>query len=54
MTAAERLVRFNTGLGDAYERALADKLGASRAHQLRASNNGWGGRHESSVGCPEP
>lgn len=52
MTAAERLVRFNTGLGDAYERALADKLGASRAHQLRASDGGWGSRHSSSVGCP--
>lgn len=54
MSPVERLMRFNMGLGDAYERALADKLGASRAHQLRASHNGWGGRHESSVGCPEP
>jgi hypothetical protein len=52
MTPAERLVRFNTGLGDAYERALADKLGASRAHQLRAKHNGWGSKHDSSVGCP--
>lgn len=54
MTPAERLVRFNTGLGDAYERALADKLGASRAHQMRASDGGWGSRHSSSVGCPAP
>ena len=54
MTPAERLVRFNTGLGGAYERALADKLGASRAHQLRASDGGWGAQHSSSVGCPAP
>jgi hypothetical protein len=54
MTPAERLVRFNTSLGDAYERALADKLGAARAHQLRAIDGGWGSRHSSSAGCPAP
>jgi hypothetical protein len=52
MTPAERLVRFNTGLGDAYERALADKLGASRARELRSKSDGWSSRNDASVGCP--
>ncbi len=52
MTPAERLIRFNTGLGDAYERALADKLGAAKAHELRSKNDGWGSRHSSGVSCP--
>ncbi|MCY1081658.1 hypothetical protein [Archangium lansingense] len=52
LTPAERLVRFNTGLGDAYERALADKLGATRARELRQLRDGWGSRHDSSASCP--
>ncbi len=52
LTPAERLVRFNTGLGDAFERALADKLGATRARELRHAKDGWGSRHDASVGCP--
>lgn len=52
MTPAEQLVRFNTGLGDAYERALADKLGAAKARELRRANDGWGSRHSSGMGCP--
>jgi hypothetical protein len=52
LTPVERLVRFNTGLGDAYERALAERLGATRARDLRKLNGGWGSRHDSSVGCP--
>jgi hypothetical protein len=54
LTPVERLVRFSTGLGDAYERALATKLGATRARELRRLNGGWGERHDSSVGCPAP
>jgi hypothetical protein len=52
LTPAEQLVRFNTGLGDAYEHALADKLGAAKARELRRANDGWGSRHSSGVGCP--
>jgi hypothetical protein len=54
LTPAERLVRFSTGLGDAYERALASKLGEARARELRKLNGGWSSRHDSSVGCPGP
>jgi hypothetical protein len=53
MTPAERLVRFNTGLGDAYEQAVAEKLGASRARELRRQSGGWNSRHDASVGCPQ-
>lgn len=52
LTPAERLVRFNTSLGDAYERAMADKLGTAKARELRRMNNGWGSRHSSGMGCP--
>lgn len=53
MTPAEQLVRFNTSIGDAYERALADKLGAVRARELRQRKGGWGSRSDSAVGCPD-
>lgn len=49
---AERLARLNTGLGDGFERALAEKLGASRARDLRALRGGWSSKHSSSQGCP--
>jgi hypothetical protein len=49
---AERFFRLVTGMGDQYERALAGAIGASRAHELRTKDNGWGNRHGSSYGCP--
>ncbi len=54
MTPAERLLRFTLGLGDAYERALAEKLGTKRARELRQKNDGWLERRDSQEGCPPP
>ena len=52
-SAAERLMRLMTTLGDAYERELGDAIGAEHAHALRARNNGWDNRSRSSFGCPD-
>jgi hypothetical protein len=49
---AERLLRMMTGLGDQYERELAQAIGADRAHALRAQQDGWGSKFSSSGGCP--
>ncbi|XXF75728.1 FecR domain-containing protein [Myxococcaceae bacterium GXIMD 01537] len=54
VTPAEQLVRFNTGLGDTYERALAEKFGAARARELRQLNGGWDHRNSASMSCPKP
>lgn len=51
-TPAERLLRFDLSLGDAYERALAEKLGPKRARQLRLNNEGWLERRDSRASCP--
>ncbi|WNG15784.1 hypothetical protein [Cystobacter fuscus] len=50
---AERLIRFNATLGDAYERALSDKLGAARARELRLKTNLWGTHYDQVGGCPD-
>jgi hypothetical protein len=52
-SAAERLMRLLTTLGDGYEHDLAQVIGPERAHALRAKNNGWDNRSRSSFGCPE-
>jgi hypothetical protein len=48
----ERYFRLVTGAGDQFERAVGQAIGAGRAHELRAKQNGWGTRHGSSYGCP--
>jgi hypothetical protein len=49
---AERMTRLLTGLGDQYERDLANAIGADRAHQMRTLRDGWGSKHSGSYGCP--
>lgn len=51
----ERIFRLSAGLGDDFERRLADRLGADRAHQLLYSPlaGGWTTRSSQS-GCPNP
>ena len=50
-SALERLIRAYVQLGDQSEAALAKRLGAQRAHEIRGQ--GWGARYEMG-GCPEP
>jgi hypothetical protein len=50
-TAAERLFRYEIGLGDEFERRLGERLGPQRSHALRARKGGWANRNSSS-GCP--
>lgn len=50
---ADRYERWFSTLGDAFESELAAKLGAARAHALRAANDGWMGSSHSSSGCPD-
>ena len=50
MNPVEQLVRFNTSLGDDYEHALTEKLGATRAHALRL---GLAGGNVENAGCPD-
>ena len=50
MNPVEQLLRFNVRLGDDYERALAERLGADRARELRLT---LGGGNVENVGCPE-
>jgi len=51
----ERIFRLSAGLGDDFERRLADRLGADRAHQLRYSPLAapWMNSFSQS-GCPTP
>jgi hypothetical protein len=51
----ERIFRLSAGSGDDFERRLADRLGADRAHQLRYSPlaGSWTSRVAQS-GCPTP
>ena len=48
-SALERLMRASFQLGDQSEAALAQRLGAERAHAIRG--DGWGARWELG-GCP--
>ncbi len=50
---SERILRVSAGLGDDFERRLADRLGANRAHQLLYSPlaRPWV-RTSTLVGCP--
>jgi hypothetical protein len=45
----ERFMRAWLQLGDQSEQALAKRIGAQRAHEIRG--DGWGSRHDTS-GCP--
>jgi len=47
----ERMVRAFAALGDQTEEALAKRLGAKRAHDIRG--DAWGHRSDS-AGCPSP
>jgi hypothetical protein len=51
---SERILRVSAGLGDDFEKRLADRLGADRAHQLLYSPlaRPWV-RPSTLVGCPE-
>jgi hypothetical protein len=46
----ERMLRMQSSLGDQTEQALAKRVGAPRAHDIRGE--GWGSQHEMS-GCPK-
>jgi hypothetical protein len=46
----ERLVRSLAAIGDETEQAIAAKLGAARAHELRAEHGGWSSKRQWS-GC---
>jgi hypothetical protein len=47
---AERTLRLMAGAGDEFERKLAERIGAERAHSLRARNDGWPNK-TSNMGC---
>ena len=44
-TALDAAVRLRLGAGDAYEVAIADAVGETRAAELRAAADGWPGSH---------
>ena len=46
----ERMLRMQSSLGDLAEQALAKRIGAPRAHEIRG--DGWGSHYEMS-GCPK-
>jgi hypothetical protein len=43
LSLEERFVRIEIEIGDEFERALAARLGADRAHEIRHANDGWPG-----------
>jgi hypothetical protein len=43
-TLIDRANRLLADSGDAFERVVAEKLGATRAHELRVAGDGWPGR----------
>jgi hypothetical protein len=52
---AERLLRLIAGSGDELEHKLGERIGAERAHSLRARNDGFEGSSRSSAsGCSQP
>jgi hypothetical protein len=54
MQPLERLLRGMAAQGDLYEAAIAKRLGAARARQLRERNQGWPGPATEWEGCPKP
>jgi hypothetical protein len=52
MTPFEELYRVTVAAGDDLERRLAARLGADRAHELRARFGGWPGTDFDWFGCP--
>jgi FecR protein len=54
MPPIERLLRAMASQGDLYEAALAKRLGAARARQLRERQKGWPGPATEWEGCPKP
>jgi hypothetical protein len=52
VTPYEELVRSLMRSGDDLERALAARLGAGRARELRARHGGWPGLRWNVAGCP--
>jgi hypothetical protein len=52
LSLMERYYRLLAGVGDAAENAIAEVLGAKRARDIRAKNDGWG-RQMQMAGCDE-
>jgi ferric-dicitrate binding protein FerR (iron transport regulator) len=52
LSALERFMRLQAGLGAETERRVGQVLGAERAHAMRSEDGGWGWRQET-VGCPD-
>ncbi|MEM6991172.1 MAG: hypothetical protein AAF721_11760 [Myxococcota bacterium] len=49
----ERYERMRADVGENYEKALAEVLGADRAHELRVANDGWGSNMLFGGACPD-
>lgn len=47
-----RYLRLRAGVGDRYEAALGEAIGADRAHELRVAQDGWGMKSVHSGRCP--
>ena len=43
-SATDRFVRWEAQLGDAFEAALSERLGAERSRELRSTRRGWSGK----------
>ncbi len=54
LSMAQHYVQLQAGLGDAYERALAQALSPARARELRVADNGWSSKTLYGGECPEP
>ena len=52
VSAVERFIRLQAGLGEHTEQKLAEIIGRDRARAMRENNGGWGIRHEV-AGCPD-
>lgn len=51
-SATERFLRLHTNVGDLYEDAVAEHLGAARARELRLAKDGWGSSRLWAASCP--
>ena len=51
LSAVERFIRLQAGIGDHTEQKLGEVIGRERAREMREKNGGWGMRHEV-AGCP--
>jgi hypothetical protein len=49
---AEKILRAVSGLGEEVKRRLGERIGAHRAHSLRARKDGCEGSRTSSAGTP--